>query len=268
MAQRIVRAKARIKEAALPYQVPDSNELDERLDAVLRVIYLVFNEGYSPNAGPHLMRADLSGEAIRLARLLLQLLPKSEVMGLLGLMLLHESRRGTRVTAEGDVVLLADQDRSLWNAELILEGTALVDRAFATGHIGPYTLQGAIAAIHAAAPTAEATDWTEIVGLYDVLLRAAPSPVVQLNRAVAISMARGADAGLRLIEALLAGGELKDYHLAYAAKADMLRRLGQEDAAISAYRKALELCRQAPGQRFLQRKIAKLSGQDISAATP
>jgi RNA polymerase sigma-70 factor (ECF subfamily) len=268
MAQRIVRAKARIKQAALPYAVPESHELDERLDAVLQVIYLVFNEGYSANAGDDLTRADLSGEAIRLARLLLKLLPKSEVMGLLGLMLLHESRRTTRTTADGDVVLLADQDRSLWNADLIREGTALVDRAFATGHIGAYTLQGAIAAIHAAAPTAEATDWAEIAGLYDVLLRAAPSPVVQLNRAVAISMARGAEAGLQLIEAILAQGKLKDYHLAYAAQADMLRRLGQETAAITAYQKALDLCRQAPERRFLERQIAMLNQLNAGAVVP
>lgn len=259
MAQRIVRAKARIKEAGLPYAVPDSHELDERLDAVLRVIYLVFNEGYSPNAGEMITRADLSNEAIRLARLLLQLLPKSEVMGLLGLMLLHESRRAARATADGDIVLLADQDRTGWGSRLIKEGTDLVGQAFATRHIGSYTLQGAIAATHAAAANADATDWAEIAGLYDILLRAAPSPVVQLNRAVAIGMARGSEAGLALIRAILAAGTLEDYHLAHAAEADMLRRLGREGEAFAAYGRALQVCRQGPDRRFLERRIADLS---------
>lgn len=261
MAQRIVRAKARIKDAGLPYAVPNSTELDERLDAVLRVIYLVYNEGYSSNAGAKLLRPELSSEAIRLARLLLKLLPKSEVMGLLGLMLLGESRRVTRTSGDGEIILLADQDRTLWDQNLISEGTALVDRAFASGHIGPYTLQGAIAVVHAAAPDSDATDWTEIARLYDVLLRAAPSPVVELNRAVAIGMARGPETGLVLIRQLLSAGDLKDYHLVYAAEADMLRRLGRKSEALEAYGRALDLCRQEPEQRFLQRRIAELGGQ-------
>jgi RNA polymerase sigma-70 factor (ECF subfamily) len=261
MAQRIVRAKARIKDAGLPYAVPDSTELDERLDAVLRVIYLVYNEGYSSNAGAKLIRPELSSEAIRLARLLLKLLPKSEVLGLLGLMLLGESRRVTRTSGDGEIILLADQDRTLWDRNLISEGTALVDRAFASGHIGPYTLQGAIAAVHAAAPDSDATDWTEIAGLYDVLLRAAPSPVVELNRAVAIGMARGPETGLVLIRQLLSAGDLKDYHLVHAAEADMLRRLGRKSEALEAYGRALDLCRQEQEQRFLQRRIAELGGQ-------
>lgn len=260
LAQRIVRAKARIKEAKLPYEVPERSDLPERLDAVLRVIYLVFNEGYSAHAGPTLTRTDLSGEAIRLGRLMVELLPEAEAMGLLGLMLLHESRRKARQTAEGEVVLLADQDRSLWDRELIAEGTALIDRAFATRQIGPYTLQGAIAAVHAAAATAEETDWTEIAALYDVLLRAAPSPVVRLNRAVAIGMARGPEQGLALIRALLESGDLADYHLAHAAEADMLRRLERVPEALAAYGRALELCRQEPEQRFLRRRIAELGG--------
>jgi RNA polymerase sigma-70 factor (ECF subfamily) len=258
MAQRIVRAKARIKDAGLPYAVPEAEELDERLDAVLQVIYLVFNEGYSPSQGGEPTRADLSAEAIRLARLLYDLLPKSEVMGLLGLMLLHESRRPARADGDGDVVLLADQDRFLWDVALVKEGTALVDRAFATGHIGPYTLQAAIAAVHAAATTAEATDWNEIAGLYDVLLRAQPSPVVRLNRAVAIGMARGPEAGLTLIRSLVSTGELANYHLIHAAEADMLRRLGRNQESISAYQRALEQCRQAPERRFLERRITEL----------
>ncbi len=260
LAQRIVRAKARIKEAGLPYEVPERADLPERLDAVLRVIYLVFNEGYSAHAGPSLMRTDLSGEAVRLGRLMVDLLPEAEAMGLLGLMLLHESRRSTRQSSDGEVVLLADQDRTQWDRDLILEGTAFVDRAFATRHIGPYTLQGAIAAVHASAPTAEETDWTEIAALYDVLLRAAPSSIVRLNRAVAVGMARGPEAGLALIRALLEGRELADYHLVHAAEADMLRRLGRVPEALAAYGRALELCRQEPEQRLLKRRIAELGG--------
>ena len=259
MAQRIVRAKARIKEGGVHYVVPDSHELDDRLDTVLRVVYLVFNEGYSAYSGSELARSDLSDEAIRLTRLLLRLLPKAEVMGLLGLMLLHESRRPARLNAEGDIVLLEDQDRSLWNKALMVEGTALVQQAFATGHIGPYTLQGAIAATHAAATTYAATDWSEIAGLYGVMARAAPSSVVQLNRAVAIGMSQGALAGLKLIDILLDQGDLKDYHLAYAARADMLRRLDRAVEARLSYQRALSLCIQEPEQRFLQRRIAELS---------
>ena len=259
MAQRIVRAKARIKEGGVHYVVPDSHELDDRLDTVLRVVYLVFNEGYSAYSGSELARSDLSDEAIRLTRLLLRLLPKAEVMGLLGLMLLHESRRPARLNAEGDIVLLEDQDRSLWNKALMGEGTALVQQAFATGHIGPYTLQGAIAATHAAATTYAATDWSEIAGLYGVMARAAPSSVVQLNRAVAIGMSQGALAGLELIDILLDQGDLKDYHLAHAARADMLRRLDRAAEARLSYQRALRLCIQEPEQRFLQRCIAELS---------
>jgi RNA polymerase sigma-70 factor (ECF subfamily) len=260
LAQRIVRAKARIKEARLPYEVPERTDLPERLDAVLRVIYLVFNEGYSAHAGPDLVRTDLSGEAIRLGRLMVALLPEAEAMGLLGLMLIHESRRDTRQTGEGEVVLLADQDRTRWDHGLIAEGTALVDRAFATRQIGPYTLQGAIAAVHAAAPTAGDTDWSEIAALYDVLLRAAPSPIVRLNRAVAVGMARGPEEGLALIRNLLESGDLAGYHLVHAAEADMLRRLDRVPEALSAYGRALELCRQEPEQRFLRRRIAELGG--------
>lgn len=259
MAQRIVRAKARIKEGGVHYVVPDSHELDDRLDTVLRVVYLVFNEGYSAYSGSELARSDLSDEAIRLTRLLLRLLPKAEVMGLLGLMLLHESRRPARLNAEGDIVLLEDQDRSLWNKALMVEGTALVQQAFATGHIGPYTLQGAIAATHAAATTYAATDWSEIAGLYGVMARAAPSSVVQLNRAVAIGMSQGALAGLEMIDILLDQGDLKDYHLAHAARADMLRRLDRAAEARLSYQRALSLCIQEPEQRFLQRRIAELS---------
>ncbi len=259
MAQRIVRAKARIKESGLLYVVPDGDALDERLDAVLRVIYLVFNEGYFANSGALLARSDLSDEAIRLARLLLTLLPEGEVMGLLGLMLLHDSRRSARMNANGDIVLLEDQDRSFWSKDLIAEGTGLVRRAFATGHIGPYTLQGAIAATHAAASTYDHIDWTEIAKLYDVLAQAAPSPVVHLNRAVAISMAQGPAAGLPLVDAILDDGQLVDYHLAYAAKADMMRRLDRTVEARAVYEQALSLSRQEPERRFLQRRIFELS---------
>ena len=263
VAQRIVRAKARIRDAHIPYAVPDRPELPERLDSVLRVIYLVFNEGYSAHSGASLTRADLSGEAIRLGRLMVELLPEAETFGLLGLMLINESRRNARLSPEGDVILLADQDRRLWDRKLIAEGTAFVDRAFATRQIGPYTLQAAIAALHASAETAEVTDWDEIATLYDVLMRAAPSPVVALNRAVAVGMARGPEAGLALVRALLEGGELASYHLAHAAEADMLRRAGRYSAAREAYGRALALSRLEPEQRFLRKRMEEMAEKEV-----
>jgi RNA polymerase sigma-70 factor (ECF subfamily) len=258
MAQRIVRAKARIREARIPYRVPGLAELPERLDAVLRVVYLVFNEGYAASDGDTLTRPDLSAEAIRLGRLLLQLLPEPEVMGLLALMLLHESRRASRSSDAGELVLLEDQERSRWNAALIAEGSALVEQALRSRRFGPYTLQAAIAAVHGEAPSAAATDWPRIAGLYDVLLRAAPSPVVELNRAVAIAMRDGPAAGLALIDALLARGALADYHLAHAARADLCRRLGQTEEARASYQRALALARQGPERAFLARRLATL----------
>lgn len=258
LAQRIVRAKNKIRDAKIPYRVPESGELAQRLDSVLRVIYLVFNEGYAASSGTALIRHDLSGEAIRLARLVVELLPEPEAMGLLALMLLHESRRAARTTAGGDLILLEDQDRSAWNRGMIAEGSALVERALATRRIGPYLLQAAISAVHAGAPSAAATDWTEIVGLYDLLLRLEPSPVVELNRAVAVAMRDGPAAGLALVDALLARGELEDYRLAHAARADFCRRLGRNAEARAAYQRALALTRQAPERRFLERRLAAL----------
>src|SRR6516162_9026084 len=258
VAQRIVRAKAKIREARIPYQVPSRNELGERLDAVLHVVYLVFNEGYSASLGESLTRADLSGEAIRLGRLLLELLPEPEVMGLLALMVLHESRRAARTSPSGELVLLDDQDRSLWDRARIAEGVALVRRALASRRFGPYTLQAAIAAVHAEAPTAAATDWTQIVGLYDVLLRADPSRVIELNRAVALAMRDGPAAGLAAIDEIVARGELRDYRLVHAARAEFCRRLGRTAEALTAYKKALALCRQEPERRFLERRIAEI----------
>ena len=258
LAQRIVRAKAKIRDARIPYEVPGRSELPERLDAVLRVIYLVFNEGYFASSGAELTRTQLSDEAIRLARLLLQLLPEPEVMGLLGLMLLHESRRSARSTASGEVVLLEAQDRSQWDRALIAEGEALVLQALHSRRFGAYSLQAAIAAVHAEAASAEQTDWAQIVGLYDALLRLSPSPVIELNRAVAVAMEQGPEAGLTLIEALLASGELADYHLAHAACADLNRRLGRIAPARAAYQRALQLAQQGPDRQLLQQRLAEL----------
>jgi len=260
LAQRIVRAKNKIRDAKIPYQVPSQEALQDRLDSVLRVIYLVFNEGYAASSGASLTRHDLSGEAIRLAHLLAELLPEPEAIGLLALMLLHESRRSARASPTGDLVLLDEQDRSLWNRKMIAEGTALVERALASRRIGPYTLQAAISAVHAEAPDAAATDWAQIVGLYDVLARAEPSPVVELNRAVAVAMRDGPDAGLALVDAILARGVLSDYRLAHAARADLCRRLGKTAEARASYQRALELTRQEPERRFLARRIAELKG--------
>ena len=259
LAQRIVRAKTRIRDARLPYQVPSRAELPARLDAVLQVIYLVFNEGYSASAGSSLTRADLSAEAIRLGRVLVELLPEPEALGLLALMLLHDARRAARATPEGDLILIEDQDRSLWSAAQIAEGSALAERAIATRRFGAYTLQAAIAAVHAEAPSAAATDWEEIVALYDLLLRALPSPVVELNRAAAVAMRDGPAAGLRLVDGILARGELRDYHLAHATRADLCRRLGRAPEAQASYERALELARLEPERRYLQRRLREVS---------
>ena len=256
LAQRIVRAKAKIRDARIPYQVPTPAELPERLDSVLRVVYLVFNEGYSASSGDSLTRVDLSREAIRLGRLLMELLPEPEVIGLLALMLLQESRRAARASPDGEIVLLADQDRSLWNRDQIAEGAALVERALVSRRFGPYSLQAAIAAVHAEAQSPEATDWREIVGLYDILLRADPSPVVELNRAVAVAMRDGPAAGLALVDAILARGDLQDYRLAHAARADLCRRLGETEQARASYERALALTQQEPERRFIERRLA------------
>ena len=258
IAQRIVRAKGKIRDAGIPYQVPARADLPDRLDTVLHVVYLVFNEGYFASSGESLTRHDLSGEAIRLGRLLVELLSEPEAIGLLALMLLHESRRAARTTHDGQLVLLADQDRSRWNRDQIVEGSQLVERALSSRRIGPYTLQAAIAAVHAGAPDAGATDWAQIVGLYDVLLRADPSPVVELNRAAAVAMRDGPQAGLTLVDAILDRGDLADYHLAHAARADLCRRLEKTEEARASYQRALELTRQEPERRFLARRIAEL----------
>jgi RNA polymerase sigma-70 factor (ECF subfamily) len=257
LAQRIVRAKSKIRDAKIPYAVPGQAELPERLDAVLRVLYLVFNEGYSASFGDSVTRAELSQEAIRVGRLLVELLPEPEAKGLLALMLIQESRRAARARPDGELVLLEDQDRSLWNRALIEEGVALTTEALKTRMFGSYCLQAAIAAVHAEASSPAETDWSEIIGLYDVLSRLDPSPVVALNRAVAVAMRDGPAAGLALVDALL--GELEGYHLAHAARADLCRRLGRKTDAIAAYEKALSLARQAPEQRFLARRIAELA---------
>ena len=258
VAQRIVRAKAKIRHARIPYQVPARPDLTDRLDTVLQVVYLVFNEGYSASSGESLTRHDLSSEAIRLGRLLVALLPEPEAVGLLALMLLHESRRAARTSPTGELVLLPDQDRTLWNGEQIAEGATLVERALSSRRVGPYTLQAAIAGVHAEAPTAAATDWAQIVRLYDLLVQAAPSPVVELNRAVAVAMRDGPRAGLALIDAILARGELGNYHLAHSARADLCRRLGQTAEARTAYKRALALTRQEPERRFLERRLEEL----------
>ncbi|MDY0884789.1 RNA polymerase sigma factor [Dongia soli] len=260
MAQRIVRAKSKIRDARIPYQVPPVAELPERLDSVLRVVYLVFNEGYYASSGASVTRHDLCGEAIRLGRLLTALLPEPEAIGLLALMLLQDSRRAARSAPDGELILLEDQDRSLWNRDFIEEGSALVEQALTSRRFGPYTLQAAIAAVHAEAAEPGATDWRQIVGLYDVLLRVTPSPVIELNRAVAVAMRDAPAAGLDLIEAILARGDLADYRLAYAACADLHRRLGQVPQARAAYQRALDLTRQEPERRFLEKRLKELGG--------
>jgi len=259
LAQRIVRAKSKIKGARIPYLIPSPSDLPDRLDNVLQVVYLVFNEGYSASAGESLTRPDLSGEAIRLGRLLIELLPETEAIGLLALMLLHESRRPARTTPTGDLVLLEEQDRSLWNRELIAEGLAHVERALSSSQIGPYTLQAAISAVHARAATADATDWADIVRLYDLLLGSTPSPVIELNRAVAVAMRDGPSAGLDLVDSVLSRGDLADYHLAHAARADLCRRLGRLPEAIASYQRALSLTEQKPERRFLERRLTELT---------
>ncbi len=258
LAQRIVRAKAKIRETPIPYEVPTPQELPERLDAVLQVVYLVFNEGYSAAAGAEVTRAELTGEAIRLGRLLAELQPEPEVIGLLALMLLQESRRAARTSPSGELILLENQDRSLWNRKQIAEGVALVERALKSRRFGSYTLQAAIAAVHAEAESIAATDWRQIVALYDQLLRIQPSPVVQLNRAVAIAMRDGPEAGLAHIDAVLEHGELANYYLAHSARADMYRRLGRTAEARASYEKALTLTQQEPERRFLQERIRQL----------
>jgi RNA polymerase sigma-70 factor (ECF subfamily) len=258
VAQRIVRAKTKIRDAGIPYQIPTRADLAERLDSVLQVIYLVFNEGYAATSGASLVRHDLSGEALRLGRLLAELLPEPEALGLLALMLLHESRRPARTSAEGELILLEEQHRAQWDREQIAEGAALVERALSSKRFGPYTLQAAIAAVHAEAVDPQATDWAQIVGLYDVLMRVEPSPVVALNRAAAVAMRDGPNAGLALIDAILAQGDLADYHWAHSARADLCRRLGRTEEARAAYRRALELAQQEPERRFLARRLASL----------
>jgi RNA polymerase sigma-70 factor (ECF subfamily) len=258
LAQRIVRAKAKIRAAGIPYQVPSIEDLPDRLDTVLQVIYLVFNEGYAASSGPSLTRADLSGEAIRLGRLVMELLPNPEVLGLLALMLLQESRRAARTSPQGDLILLADQDRSLWNQAQIAEGRSLVEQALSSQQVGPYSIQAAIAAVHGSAPNPAATDWAQIVGLYNLLAQIEPSPVVQLNRAVAVAMRDGPQAGLQLLDQILAEGGLADYHLAHAARADLCRRLGDTAEAKASYQRALELVKQEPERRFLEGRLREL----------
>jgi len=258
LAQRIVRAKAKIRDARIPYEVPSPDELPQRLDSVLRVVYLVFNEGYLASSGSSLTRVDLSGEAIRLGRLLVELLPEPEAMGLLALMLLHESRRAARTAPDGQIVLLDDQDRALWNRRQIDEGLSLVERALSSRRFGPYSLQAAISAVHAQAAAPSETDWSEIVGLYDALLRIEPSPIVELNRAVAVAMRDGPAAGVSLIESILARGDLQDYHLAHAAHADLCRRLGKAAQARTSYQRAIALSRQEQERRFLEKRLAEL----------
>jgi RNA polymerase sigma-70 factor (ECF subfamily) len=258
LAQRIVRAKGKIRDARIPYEVPSRAELPERLEAVLRVIYLVFNEGYSASSGEQVTRHDLSAEAIRLGRLLVELLPEPEAQGLLALMLLHDSRRAARTSPGGDLVLLEDQDRSLWNRAQIADGVRLVEQALSSGQPGPYAVQAAIAAVHAEAPAASATDWNEIVGLYDVLMRITPSPIVELNRGVAIAMRDGPAAGLAIIDDLLASGELRDYRLAHAVRGELCRRLGRSADAQASFERALKLTRQEPERRLIEKRLTEL----------
>jgi RNA polymerase sigma-70 factor (ECF subfamily) len=258
VAQRIVRAKAKIREARIPYEVPSEKELPDRLDSVLRVVYLVFNEGYSASSGDSLTRHDLSGEAIRLGRLLIELLPEPEAMGLLALMLLHDSRHAARTSPTGDLILLENQDRALWNRNQITEGVSLVERALSSGPVGPYTLQAAIASVHAQAPSSATTDWHQIVSLYDLLMRAEPSPVVELNRAVAVAMHDSPLAGLTLVDAILVRGDLGNYHLVHAARADLCRRLGRTAEARDSYERALSLTQQEPERRFLELRLSEL----------
>jgi RNA polymerase sigma-70 factor (ECF subfamily) len=260
LAQRIVRAKSKIRDARIPYEVPERTDLAERLDVVLHVVYLVFNEGYSASAGDSLTAPDLCAEAIRLGRLLVELLPEAEAIGLLALMLLHDARRGARTTSEGDVVLLEDQDRSLWDRDRIAEGIALVERALTTKRFGPYAIQAAIAAVHAEARSAKDTDWQQIVGLYDVLVKADPTPVVELNRAAAVAMRDGPAAGLALMDEVISRGDLSDYRFAHAARADLCRRLGRVDDAAAAYERALALTNQETERRFLERRLRDLGG--------
>ena len=263
LAQRIVRAKGKIRDAGIPYEIPSRSDLPERLDSVLHVIYLVFNEGYLTSRGTSLTRADLSGEAIRLGRLLVELMPEPEAMGLLALMTLHEARRSSRATATGEMVLLEDQDRSLWDRAQIEEGVALVEQALGSHRFGPYTLQAAIAAIHAEAQSPGATDWAQIVGLYDVLLMTDPSPVIELNRAAAVAMRDGPEAGLALIDAILGRGDLTGYHLAHAARGDLCRRLGRVTEAISAYERALGIATQEPERRFINGRLEMLRSASL-----
>jgi RNA polymerase sigma-70 factor (ECF subfamily) len=259
IAQRIVRAKSKIKDARIPYEVPSRTDLPDRLETLLQVIYLVFNEGYSASSGASLTRADLSSEAIRLGRLVVELLPEAEAIGLLALMLLQESRRAARTSPSGELVLLENQDRTLWNQDHISQGVELVQRALASQQVGPYTIQAAIAAVHAGAPTAAATDWSQICDLYNLLVRVEPSPIIELNRAVAVAMRDGPEAGLLLIDAILAGDQLTEYHLAHAARADMCRRLGKTEDAKAAYERAISLARQETERRFLERRLNELS---------
>lgn len=259
VAQRIVRAKNKIRDAKIPYQVPSREELTDRLATVLHVVYLVFNEGYSASAGDAVTRSDLSAEAIRLGRLIVELLPEPEAIGLVALMLLHDARRAARTYSDGELVLLEAQDRSLWNRSQIAEGLALVERALSSGQPpGPYSLQAAIAALHAEARDAASTDWRQIVRLYDVLLGIEPSPVVELNRAVAVAMADGPEAGLELVEAILARGDLGNYHLAHSARADLLRRADRTSEAIESYERAFAQTNQEPERRFIARRIDEL----------
>ncbi|HUI71530.1 MAG TPA: RNA polymerase sigma factor, partial [Spirochaetia bacterium] len=265
MTRRIARAKEKIRKDRIPYEVPSRQDLAGRLAAVLQVVYLVYNEGFVTTAGRALSRRDLTEDAVYLGRLIVDLIPEPEAIGLLGLMLLHESRRPARADERGDVIPLEDQDRSLWNRELIEEAVGLVHRALVSGRFGSYTLQAAIAGVHAVAPSVEATDWAQIVRLYDMLLEAGPSPVVELNRAIAVAMRDGPTAGLALIDALLGRGELVDYHPAHAVRADLNRRLGRMEEAVASYRRALTIARQEPERRFLERRLAEISGQSLEA---